>query len=466
MSETTGHKGVAIDTPEQKAVYGKVLWRLMPFLCVLYFVANADRAALAYAGPAGMNEELGLTAAAFGLVSAVFFIGYVFFEIPSSILLQKFGARKWIARIIITWGITQAISAWAPNEFVLGGLRVLLGIFEAGFAPGVLFFLTLWLPAKKRTWAYGIFFASAGSMALFGGPIMSALIQWGDAAQVFGLSGWRFMFLITGLVPLVLGIATLFVLPDNPRSAKWLSSTEAEVIERDLAVEQSMIPGAAHGGILQGLKNWRTWLLGLAYFTVPFAAYTTTFFLPTIITGFNASYGLTLDAVQVAWIVAIPAVFGITSALVTSRLISRSLRYGVWALGLTLVGATGALIVTFSNSPVMMLAGLCLLAVCTSSVAAALFSIVPKLFGVAAAATALALVNSICSLGGFAGPYATGAIITASGSDTLPFVLIAVLLVLGGVAMYLIDRYADRLRGSQAVSHDDAAGAPPVPVSR
>ncbi|WP_157157591.1 MFS transporter [Diaminobutyricimonas sp. LJ205] len=457
MNTVSLDKRAGEQSPAQKAVYTKILWRLMPFLCVLYFIANADRAALAYAGPAGMNQELALTAAAFGIVSGVFFIGYVFFEVPSSMLLQKFGARRWISRIIITWGIVQAISAWAPNEWTLGIFRVLLGICEAGFAPGVLFYLTLWLPARTRAWAYGIFFASAGSMAIFGGPVMSALIQWGEATQVLGLSGWRFMFLVTGIVPIVLGIMVLFLLPDNPRRATWLSNSEAELVEADLAKEQSEIPGGEHSSIAQGLKDWRTWVLGFAYFTVPYAAYTTTFFLPTMVTNFNVQYGFSLDPVQVAWIVAIPAVAGVTAALVTSRLIGRSLRYGAWALGLTSFGALGALIVTFSNSPFMMLAGLCMLAVCTSSVAAALFSIVPKLFAVAAAATAIALVNSICSLGGFAGPYLTGAIITASGSETLPFILIAALLVLGGSAMFLIDRYADRIRKRAALS---AAAAP------
>ncbi|BBE24628.1 hypothetical protein MN0502_35110 (plasmid) [Arthrobacter sp. MN05-02] len=196
-----------------------------------------------------------LTAAGFGLISAVFFIGYVLFEIPSSVLLQKFGPRKWLARIILTWGIVQALSAWAPNGLVLGICRVLLGICEAGFAPGVLFYLTLWLPARRRAQAFGIFFASAGSMALFGGPLMSALIQWGDAAMLFGLSGWRFMFLVTGLVPVVLGILTLFVLSDHPGAAKWLNREQSQIVASDLAAEQSAFHGSGHSSVMQSLKK-------------------------------------------------------------------------------------------------------------------------------------------------------------------------------------------------------------------
>ena len=440
------------ETAEQKAVYRKILWRLMPFLGLLYFVANADRAALAYAAPGGMNQDLGLTAAAFGMLSGIFFIGYVLFEVPSNVLLLKFGAKRWLARIIITWGIVQGLSAWAPNETVIAICRVLLGICEAGFAPGVLFYLTLWLPARKRTWAYGIFFASGLSMGILGGPIMSALIQWGAAAQILGLSGWRFMFLVTGIVPFVLGILVLFILPDHPGKATWIKNAEAKIVEADLALEQKAITGRAHSGILQGLKDWRTWALGLAIFTVTYGANTTIFFAPTMVKGFNVLYGAQLDGVQVAWIVAIPVFVGVIAALVTSRLVARSLRYGIWAFGLTGIGAIGALTVTFSESPFVMLAGLSLLAVCTSSTAAIAFSIVPKLFAVAAAATAMALVNTIANVGGFAGPYLTGAIITASGSETLPFIVIASLLVMGGLAMFLIDRHANRLRARQAAS--------------
>jgi MFS family permease len=254
------------------------------------------------------------------------------------------------------------------------------------------------------------------------------------------------MYLVTGIVPFVLGILVLFILPDHPRKASWLKNAEAEIIEADLAIEQKAITGRAHHGILQALKDWRTWALGLAIFTVTYAANTTIFFAPTMVKGFNVLYGAQLDGVQVAWIVAIPVFVGVTAALVTSRLVARSLKYGPWAFGLTCIGAIGALTVTFSESPFVMMAGLCLLAVCTSSTAAIAFSIVPKLFAVAAAATAMALVNTIGNVGGFAGPYLTGAIITASGSETLPFIVITSLLVMGGLGMFLIDRHANRVR--------------------
>jgi len=401
-----------------------------------------------------MNDELGLTAAAFGLLSGAFFIGYVLFEVPSNVLLLRFGARKWLARIIITWGLVQALSAWAPNATAMVVCRVLLGICEAGVSPVVLCFLTLWLPARKRTWAYGLFFAAGLSMGIFGGPMMSGLIQWGDANQILGMSGWRFMFLVTGIVPFLLGILVLFVLPDNPRRAPWLKNEEHQVIEADLALEQNAIPGVGHSKIWQGLKDPRTWALGLAIFTVTYSANTTIFFAPTMVKGFNELYGAQLSGVQVAWIVAIPVLVGVIAALVTARLVARSLKYGPWALGLTCIGAIGALTVTFSDSPVVMLIGLCLLAVCTSSVAAVAFSIVPKLFAVAAAATAMALVNTIANVGGFVGPYLTGAIITASGSETLPFIVVTSLLVMGGIAMFLIDRHANRMR-----EREDAIGA-------
>jgi MFS family permease len=448
--------------PQRRNAYTRSLWRLLPFLCVLLLAANIDRAALAYAAPAGMNKELGLDAALFGLISGVFFIGYVLFEVPSSILLQKFGARKWLGRIIITWGLVQAVSAWAPNEWVLGILRVVLGICEAGFSPAVLFYLTLWFPAKKRTWAFGIFFATIPAMSIIGGPFVSGLIQWGSELAMFGLSGWRFMFLVTGIVPVLLGIATLFVLPDSPRSAAWLSAAEKDAIEADLRYEQGEIQGADHASTLQGLKDKRVWILGLAYICVGFAAYTVTFFLPTMVTNFGAVRGTALDPLQVALIVAIPATAGLISALVLSRLIARSLLFGKWILGLTVTGGIGALVVSFSDSPIIMLVGLCLIAVCTGSMPTAVFSMIPKLFATVATAVAIAVVNSMVNIGGFAGPYATGAIIKATGSEALPFVLIAALLIVGGVVMFSIDNSAERLRQEGALNRAEARSVVPA----
>jgi MFS transporter, ACS family, tartrate transporter len=427
------------ETAAQKSAYGAVFRRLLPFVCILYFFSFLDRVALAYAGPNGLNADLGLTAAAFGLASGVFFIGYVLFEVPSNVMLERFGARKWLARIILTWGIVQTLTAFVPNAGTLYAARVMLGIAEAGFAPGVLFFLTLWLPARRRVLAFSIFLVMGVLSSVVGAPLLTSIIQWGGFID--GFASWRFMILLTGIIPIGLGIATYFYLTDRPRDAKWLTPAQLETIETDLAAENAHAVDTSHN-VWAGLRNLKTWGLGLGYFAVPYANYTMAFFLPTFIKDLTSRNGVTLSPIQVGLVVAIPSVIGGITMLFVARSAAHRGRLGHYVVGLSILAALGAVVVALSLGEVVTIIGLCMIAMGILSIGPVFFTIVPKLFTVAAVAGALALVNAISNFSGFVGPYLTGALIDATGSISSAFVVIAVLLVGGGFLIYAIDRTA------------------------
>ena len=430
------------ETAEQKAAYGMIFRRILTFVCVLYILAYMDRTAISYAGPNGMNQDLGLTATTFGLVSGVFFIGYVLFEVPSNIALRRFGGGVWLGRIIVSWGIIQALTAFVPNDGAMYLARILLGIAEAGFAPGVLFYLTLWLPARRRVVAFSYFIVMAVLSNIIGAPLLALAIEWGNSLGS-GFVGWRVMILITGVVPIFFGIWTFFYLPKGPNDARWLTQADKDLIEEELAAERSLVPDTSHS-IWAGLRSLKIWILGIAYFTVPYATYTLTFFLPTVVAGFKQQFQLDLTPVEVGLLVAVPSIVGGIAALLVARSAARRGHLGLHVAILCWIAAAGAALVAFSTNPIVSLIALSLVAIGAFGAPAVFFSIVPKLFNIAAVATALALVNSIANLSGFAGPYVTGSIITLTGSTNAAFVVVGGLIAAGGLTIYLVDRSSHR----------------------
>jgi len=426
------------ETAEQKAAYRKVFQRILIFVCVLYILAYMDRTAISYAGPNGMNQDLGLTAATFGLVSGVFFIGYVLFEVPSNLALRRFGAGAWLGRIILSWGIIQALTAFVPNEGVMYAARILLGIAEAGFAPGVLFYLTLWLPARRRVIAFSYFIVMAVVSNIVGAPLLTLIIEWGNSMNT-GFAGWRLMILLTGILPIIFGIWTFFYLPKGPKDARWLTQREKDLIEDELATERSQVPDTTHS-VWSGLRSPKVWILGAAYFTVPYSTYTLSFFLPTVVTGFKQQFNLELSPVQVGLLVAIPSVVGALAAILVARSAARRGHLGLHVAVVCFIAAAGATLVGFSTNPVTSLIALSLVSIGAYGAPAVFLSIIPKLFNIAAVASALALVNSIANASGFAGPYVTGSIISVTGSTNMAFVVVGALIACGGLTIYLVDR--------------------------
>ncbi|WP_236623129.1 MFS transporter [Saccharopolyspora rectivirgula] len=417
----------------------------MPFLCLLYFVNYLDRVNIGFAGPNGMNDELGMTATVFGFASGIFFLGYLVLEVPSNLALHKFGARRWLARIMITWGIVATAMAFVPNATTLVLLRFLLGVAEAGFFPGIILYLTFWFPAAQRAKAVALFMAAVPVSSAIGATVSSLLISGGEGA--FGLSGWRFMLLVEGIPAILLGVLTWFYLTDRPEQAKWLEPEERQWLAEQLAAEQRQTETEHHWPLRKALTHPRILALAFVYFGIAYGLYALGFFLPTIIAGFEQQYGTELSTVQAGLVTAVPYVVG---ALLMVLWASHGDRTGerVWHVAAPmLLGGVSIPVALHMNSPLtaMVAVTLCAIGVCA---ALPTFWALPSNFLTgAAAAGGIALINSLGNVSGFAAPYITGVLRDLTGTQQ------AGMWVVGGV-MVLAALLVVALRAAPRPSDD------------
>ena len=431
-------------TGPDSRVLRKVAFRLMPFLCLLYFVNYLDRVNIGFAGPNGMNDELGMTATVFGFASGIFFLGYLVLEVPSNLALHKFGARRWLARIMITWGIVATAMAFVPNATTLVLLRFLLGVAEAGFFPGIILYLTFWFPAAQRAKAVALFMAAVPVSSAIGATVSSLLISGGEGA--FGLSGWRFMLLVEGIPAILLGVLTWFYLTDRPEQAKWLEPEERQWLAEQLAAEQRQTETEHHWPLRKALTHPRILALAFVYFGIAYGLYALGFFLPTIIAGFEQQYGTELSTVQAGLVTAVPYVVG---ALLMVLWASHGDRTGerVWHVAAPmLLGGVSIPVALHMNSPLtaMVAVTLCAIGVCA---ALPTFWALPSNFLTgAAAAGGIALINSLGNVSGFAAPYITGVLRDLTGTQQAGMWVVGGVMVLAAllvVALRAAPRPAD-----------------------
>lgn len=426
---------------DSKAVFRKISVRILPIVFMMYLVNYLDRTALAVAGPNGLNEDLALTATMFGLVSGIFFIGYILLEIPSNMIMEKVGARIWLSRICISWGIVASLTAFMPNFWSLLVARFLLGVAEAGFAPAVFLYLTYWFPQSQRAKAFSIFLLGIPVSSAIINPFASWLIEFANSDLAF--TGWRFMLFITGFPAIAVGILAIAMLVDRPSKAKWLSKEERALVISE--IENETDPSSTKDTTSRkGLASVRVWALGIAYMGIVYALYAVGFFAPTIVTGFSERFGTTFSTTQNGLIVAIPYVIAAIAMVLWSRSSSRTGDAGWHVLVSTCIGATGILLAAFLDNPWFVMVGVTLCAVGVISSMPVVFTLPAKLLTGASAATGLALVNVLGNIGGFVGPFFTGWLRDISGSDYLPFAIIAVFLVLAGVIAAVVQLAVNR----------------------
>ncbi|NKJ50694.1 hypothetical protein CIC12_29020 [Burkholderia sp. SG-MS1] len=436
----------------------KVFRRLIPFLMALMFVAYLDRISISYAGPNGMSADLGLSAKLFGTAAGIFFLGYILFEIPSQAMLLKFGARRWIARIMATWGVVQALMAFAPNADTLIGLRFLLGVAEAGFAPAIIAYLALWVPARNRGAAITLFLASTPIASILGAPVAQILVSTGTGS----LAGWRVLFFVTGMLAVVCAILVLKRLPDHPRDARWLTSDEKKHLIEESDVERQGHRSSGHR-FTDALKDYRAWVLGLGYFGLAYSAYALTFFLPSLVKAFQSSFGIGFAPGTVIALNATPFVVSLVSMLAIAHFADKFQKTGLFIMLAAAIGSAGSLISAFAQGPLTTMVGMCFIATGFMSAMPLYFNLLPRFFNGAAAAAGIALVNSVGLVGGFSGPIATGWIIDATGSYRLCWFVTAAIFLLSGFIALLSDRFSDphATRGP-AVVRIDPVKAPPT----
>ena len=402
---------------------GKVARRLIPFLGLMYFAAFIDRVNVGFAA-AQMNRDLGFSAYVYGLGAGIFFIGYSLFEIPSNLILHRIGGRRWLARIMITWAIVAGAMAFVKGAAGFYVLRFLLGVAEAGFFPGVVYYLTYWVPAARRARMVGAFMTAIPISTALGGPLSSAILRLDGA---LGLAGWQWLFLTETIPSLVLGFVTLGYLPDTPDKARWLTAAERSWLNGKLDAERSL-GGAAPATVVRTLLSPRVLALSLCYFGVVLGLYGVILWIPQIF----AQTGIAAGRVGAA--VAIPYAFGALAMVWWARRSDR-LQERVWHIAAaSLVAFTGLCAsAALADSPILSVVAISIGAAGTLAIVPIFWTLPAAILNGAAAAGAIALINAIGNVGGFAGPFVIGWIKDASGSFTWGLLAVAAGVLMTGI---------------------------------
>jgi len=401
----------------------KAAFRLIPFLCLAYMVNFLDRVNVGFAA-LHMNEDLGFSPSVYGLGAGIFFLGYIAFEIPSNLALQRFGARIWIARIMISWGVIACAMALVRTETGFYAMRLLLGIAEAGFFPGIILYLTYWFPAAERARIVALFMASVPLATVFGGPLSGALLE---MHGFLGLAGWHWLFIIEGIPAIVLGLLALKVLSNSPHEARWLSESERRALTEKLAAEAESTKVVGYADLRAALTRPRVLALGTLYFLMVIGLYGIGFWMPQLIETFG------LDPLRVGFLTAIPYLFAAIAMVFWGR---HSDRTGErrWHIALPLMLAAAAFAWSAYSGP--LLPTMVALMVATLGFYAAFgpfWSLPTALLTGTGAAAGIALVNSMGNAAGFAGPYVVGLLKQATGSFSAALLFLAAALALGGL---------------------------------
>jgi len=421
----------AIDPSRVDAVYRKVGWRLIPLLFVCYIAAYLDRVNVGFA-KLQMQSALQFSETVYGLGAGIFFIGYFLFEVPSNVILHKVGARRWIARIMITWGLLSAGTMFVTTPQAFYILRFFLGAAEAGFFPGIILYLTYWYPAHRRGKATSLFLAAIPFAGILGGPFSGWILK--TMNGINGWEGWQWLFLLQGLPTVGIGLIVLGYLDDRVRDAKWLTADERELVARDIAAEAS---GKAEGGVRSVLANPRVWLLAIVYFCFTSGLYGISFWLPSIIKALGVN-----DPLNVGLLSAVPWTLGVIAMYLVARSADRMLERRWHSAISGVVGAAGLILsVVFHGDAMMAIAGLTLATMGIMACLPVFWGLPTAFLGGAAAAAGIALINSIGNLSGFAAPYMIGMIKDATQSTDAGMYMLAVLL-LTGAALVLAVRTA------------------------
>ena len=404
----------------------RVAVRLLPILMALYFVNYLDRTNLGIA-KAELSADLQLSATMFGLASGIFFIGYVLVEVPSNLALVRFGARRWLARIAVSWGVVAVAIAFAPNAGWLLALRFLLGVAEAGLFPGVVFFLGHWFPAAYRARIVGAFMLAIPIASAIGTPLAAWLIQAGHG--LFGLEGWRIMMICVGLPAVILGVICWFYLTDRPAGAHWLAEGERRWLVDTLAAEEREVAQTYDFPLRRALTSPRVWALALVYFGVAYGLYALAFFLPSIIAGFKKTFGVQLSIVEVGLITAIPYLFAAMAMFLWSRHADR-VREHVWHVAIPLlIGGLAIPVALYLGHPVAVMIPVIIAAMGVYGALPVFWALPSRFLTGAAAAGGIGLINSFGNLGGFAAPYVTGALSDLTGSNRAGMWAVGVIMV-------------------------------------
>lgn len=420
----------------------RITWRIVPFIMILYFIAYIDRVNIGFASLT-MNKDLGFSSAVFGFGAGIFFVGYFLFEVPSNIILEKVGARLWIARVMVTWGLISGGFAFIESETSFYVMRFLLGAAEAGFFPGIILYLSYWFPARRRALVVSFFMAAAPISVVLGSPLSSALLEMDG---IWGLKGWQWMFILEAIPAVLLGIMVLFYMTDRPEKAKWLAEDEREWLVNEMNAERAAKGPKAPHSIVAGLTDLRVLALALIYFGTSAGLYTLGIWAPQIIRQFG------LSTMAVGFLNAVPPTIAIIAMVFWSRHSDQTGERTWHVVIACLVASAGLALAGIAGSVVSVVAALTLVNVGISSAKPPLWAMPTMFLSGTAAATGIATINSIGNLGGFAGPWVIGWVRETTGSFAGGLYVVAGLLILSAVLTLI-------LAGSQRAASNAARSA-------
>ncbi len=413
-------------TPASKAeTISLMTRRLIPFLMLLYLVAYLDRANISVAA-LQMNADLGLTSRMYGLGAGLFYVTYILFEVPSNMILARVGARRWIARIMVTWGIVACGMAFIQTPKQLYGMRLLLGMAEAGFTPGIIYYISCWFPSSDRARAMSFFYIAAALASVIGLPLSGALL---NMHGVLGFAGWRWLYFVEGIPAVLLGFVVLKHLPDSVQDAKWLSRPQGEWLAKTIAEESARAPGGDSAGWRRAFFDGKVWLLSLFWLLQAFGTIGVTLFLPQILKGLSGESNFV-----VSLLAALPFLLACLLMYWNSR-DSDACQERRWHLGLPLLAA-GVLLIASVHAGNLLVTYLLLLAAVglNWSITPIFWAVTTEyLAGGAAAAGAIALINAVANFAGVGLPPLMGYIKDQTGHYDAGLLLVGGALILGGV---------------------------------
>ncbi|GAB7531065.1 MFS transporter [Pseudomonas sp. 3A(2025)] len=409
-------------TPDEHAIVRKITWRIIPFVFLLYIVSYLDRANIGYAA-LEMNKELALSSEAFGFISGIFFIGYFLFEVPSNVMLNKFGARVWIARILVTWGFIAALTAFAQTANQLYVLRFLLGVAEAGFFPGIIVYLTFWFRSRELATTVALFTAAIPVSYIIGAPLSTWIM---DNVKWFDWSGWRWMLFLEGIPAVFLGIACYFFLTDKPEQAKWLKPEEKEWLLAELERDRQSRKNVKSLSVYKTMTNPKVLYLSFIYFVYQCGSLGVGYWMPQIIKGFSDK----LSHTQIGLIAMLPYIVATVAMVLWSRSSDKRNERKLHSAIPLLVASLGLVGAGMLGIPYLAMAMICVALSGLYSFKSPFWALPTLFLNRATAAVSIAVINSIGNLGGFVGPSLIGIVKGNSQSASTGLLFLSALLLI------------------------------------
>ena len=394
-----------------KPIETRTIWRLqirlIPFLFLLYVVAMVDRINIGFA-QLTMNKDLGLSSQQYGIAAGIFFVGYFLFEVPSNLILHKVGARVWIARILLSWGVVASLTGLVRSVHQLYAARIVLGFAEAGYYPGIVLYLTYWFRQRELARVLSLFLTGFAVNSVLGAPISGFILQ---HVHWLGVGSWRWLFILEGLPAIALGFLTYLVLPNRPSEAKFLTEEEKDWVQAELEREETQKPQGRHSA-MEGIANLRVWHLALIYFAMMIGSYTLSFYAPQLVKSLSTEYSSSL----VGNLVMIPYLVALVGMIFVGRSSDRRMERRYHAAACLLVGGIGFLSLGWVHSPFVTVVLLSLLAIGYCSSLSPFWAMPSEFLTGLSAASGIAFINSVGNLGGFFGPSMVGFITQRTGT--------------------------------------------------